>query len=109
LAQLLTPVDCAALATLREHAALADCAGLSDTPLTAGKKLEQEAVEVTAVLQQLSPTAKYRRNHCNGKSAVTETIDAVPNQECCNELDILLAEFATVQKIRSPVRALNRG
>ena len=63
-AQPLTSTDHTTLTVLREHAALADCVSLIDTMLAAGKKLEQEAVDIVAVLRQISPTAKYHRNHC---------------------------------------------
>ena len=63
-AQPLTPTDLTTLTALRKHAALADCVSLIDTMLVAGKKLEQEAVDIVAVLRQISPTAIYHRNHC---------------------------------------------
>lgn len=50
--QPLTPTDRSALAALRQHTALADCVSLIDTLLAAGKKLEQEAVDIVAVLKE---------------------------------------------------------
>ena len=70
-AQPLSGGDRAALTALRQSAVLTDCVPLIDTLLARGQKLEQEAVDIVTVLQQISPTAKYRRNYCNGKSAVT--------------------------------------
>lgn len=63
-AQPLTSTDRVALAALRKHTALADCVQLIDTLLAAGKKLEQEAVEVATVLQQIASSATYHRNPC---------------------------------------------
>ncbi|HET9221279.1 MAG TPA: Wadjet anti-phage system protein JetD domain-containing protein [Roseiflexaceae bacterium] len=63
-AQPLTPTDQTTLTALREHVALADCVSLIDTMLADGKKLEQEAVDIVAVLRQISSTARYHRNHC---------------------------------------------
>jgi hypothetical protein len=53
-AQPLTIADCASLAVLRESAALADCVPLIDTLLAAGQKLEQEAIDVGVVLDQIA-------------------------------------------------------
>jgi hypothetical protein len=52
-AQPLTPTDRTALAALRAHPALTDCQSLIDALLTAGKKLEQEAVDSRSVLQHM--------------------------------------------------------
>jgi hypothetical protein len=55
-AQPLTTTDRAALRRLREHAKLGDCVPLIDTLLSIDKKLEQEAVELAAVLQEIPLT-----------------------------------------------------
>jgi hypothetical protein len=51
----LTTADCASLTALRESAALADCVPLIDTLLATNQKLEQEAIDVGAALDQIAP------------------------------------------------------
>ncbi len=54
LAQPLTAADRSALAALRGQAILADCLPLIEALLAAGQKLEQEAVDLRAVLAQIA-------------------------------------------------------